>query len=59
MEMAVSLNELSVFELCAGLAAKNFSAVELAESLTQHIQKNSDLGSMASFDQAHTNRLRG
>ena len=51
-EMAVSLNELSVFELCAGLAAKNFSAVEVARSLTQHVQQNSDLGSIASFDPA-------
>ena len=49
-EVALSLNELSVVELCAGLAAKKFSAVELAESLTQYIQQNSDLGSIATFD---------
>ena len=49
-EVALSLNELSVVELCAGLAAKKFSAVELAESLTQFIQQNSDLGSIATFD---------
>ena len=52
-EVALSLNELSVVELCAGLAAKKFSAVELAESLTQYIQQNSDLGSIATFDQNH------
>ena len=49
-EAALSLNELSVAELCAGLAAKNFSAVDLADELIRHIEEHRGLGSVAAFD---------
>ena len=49
-EADLSLNELSAAELCAGLAAKNFSAVDLADALIRHIEEHRGLGSVAAFD---------
>ena len=49
-EAALSLNELSAAELCAGLTAKNFSAVDLADELIRHIEEHRGLGGVAAFD---------
>ena len=44
------LSELSVNELCEGLASKKFSAAEVADDLIKKIEEHRNLGGVVAFD---------